>query len=412
AFEGLLIQVGIGGVHGSIAGKWTVGENCAAILHYDYKSWYPHLLMSVWEYGDTMREFYERRAELKAAGKQAQLGYKLAMNSVSGRLKFPYSSIYNPAVNNSMVLRGQLGLLWLAEVMSRFGQVVHINTDGIIVVCQSEPDAGELQRSQAEIEAVVGCELERDCFTTLIQLDMNNHAEVDAKGKLSSNGRFALNYNSSLPRYVVKRLLTPDAEITTLDYCLSQSAKKSLFTATHKGKEYPATQQFQYGDDLIPEKELRYVEVIGGKPIKRITTVQDGANTVKITTLSQSALLLNDRIPDAVPSINHDYYAKKYIDILIELESTASNAAPMNWKRLEHIPQKLKKDGTPYKQKKMECGVCGSDSVAINRHTGQFHCYKCASDILYRFADGLWYPAAQAKLYEDGEFEEAQSKQG
>src|SRR5712671_6015608 len=95
----------------------------------------------------------QRRLAAKAAG-QTDLanGLKIAINSIFGKTKSPYSWLCDPTVTVRTTLLGQLTLLWIIDALADAEgvEVISANTDGVTLkVRRDKVDSIKSQMNQA-----------------------------------------------------------------------------------------------------------------------------------------------------------------------------------------------------------------------------------------------------------------------
>lgn len=130
----------LGGLHSQNTPMVHVSDEQYTIRDLDVASYYPALII---EWGFVPSYIAEsflrvmtrirtlRLAAKKAKDKNKDLTFKLAMNSISGNYKNPYSPVYAPDANVAMCVNGQLLIAMLIEDMelARF-ECIASNTDG------------------------------------------------------------------------------------------------------------------------------------------------------------------------------------------------------------------------------------------------------------------------------------------
>lgn len=184
-------KIGLGGLHSQE--KNIVVDN---MRNADVTSFYPSMILhynfAPSAYGNNFlkryREIYEQRIAAKKNGdKTIDKAYKLALNSVFGKLGNKYSPLYDPAMLLNVTLTGQLLLLMLIERLEGAGaSVISANTDGIEYQCDGTIDEPVLKWWQA----TSGMNLECNTYDKLYARDVNNYIAVYGN-KLKCKGIFA-----------------------------------------------------------------------------------------------------------------------------------------------------------------------------------------------------------------------------
>jgi hypothetical protein len=203
----LAVSVGQGGLH-------TEDEACVYypdperdLVAVDVASFYPSMIATFGfmprSYGDAGQEIYKDLLQLrlrrKAAARQAQdpgerarheaasTGYKLVLNSVYGKFKSPYSTLFDPQRQIDVSFTGQLLLINLIEELQAVDcPVISANTDGLFL----RPRRGDDRWSTVirEWESRTGMALEVDPLRRLVVLAGNNYAYVTEGGKTVRKG--------------------------------------------------------------------------------------------------------------------------------------------------------------------------------------------------------------------------------
>lgn len=130
----------------------------------------------------------------KLGDKKARLPYKIADNAISGQLKDPKSSLYDPRDNNAVCVNGQLLLVDLLEKLEPYIELIQSNTDGILF---KMPAKYKFEQWHDLIDDVVweweertGMRMEFSIYTKVFQKDVNNYLLVGADGKNKTKGAY------------------------------------------------------------------------------------------------------------------------------------------------------------------------------------------------------------------------------
>lgn len=221
-------QFGFGGLHG--APEKPVHKE-GLILHVDVGSYYPSMLIA-WElvtrasaHPEKYKEIYDTRMALKRAGrKKEQTPYKKLLNALSGAMKDRMNPAYDPMMNNTMCINGQLMLLDLLEhleVIPGF-ELIQSNTDGLIIRIPDTDEAFEMvddvcweweQRCSTERCAIL---LELDQIREIYQKDVNNYLWVGLDGEMERKGAY------------VKELSTTDYDLPIVNKALVNYMTKKI----------------------------------------------------------------------------------------------------------------------------------------------------------------------------------------
>lgn len=190
---GTLYKIGLGGLHSQ---EKNFISPKGKIWNADVTSFYPSLILRYGfkpkQYGEAFlkqyRKIFEERIEAKKNGnKLINSAYKLALNSVFGKLGNKYSSLYDPSMLLAVTFTGQLLLLDLIYALEAKGhRVLSANTDGIEF--QSVDDS--FKELLKDWEENSGLMLEVSSYDRLYSRDVNNYIAVWGE-KLKCKGIYA-----------------------------------------------------------------------------------------------------------------------------------------------------------------------------------------------------------------------------
>lgn len=196
-------QFGWGGLHG--APDQPVHRK-GLILHVDVTSFYPSIMIEYDMLSRNVkdkvvyRQIYDKRVELKAAGKKAeQAPYKIILNSTYGICKDETSAAYDPLQANNVCVNGQLLLLDLLEHLEGYIELIQSNTDGLIIAMPEKFEATDAMVDEwfdtvddicYEWEQRTRMKLGFDIITEIWQKDVNNYIFRFEDGKLERKGGY------------------------------------------------------------------------------------------------------------------------------------------------------------------------------------------------------------------------------
>ena len=186
-----------GGLHGALPKYYGEGD----FLHIDVSQYYPSLIVghnyfsrAISEEGKKRYDMMRRESiRLKAFPELAKKrnGYKLCNNKVTGGMKDQFNPLYDPRMNNSMCVTGQLALLLLIEMLEPHCQLIQSNTDGLIVKLHSLDDYELIDDVCWEWEQLTGVSLAFDpIIKKIYQKDVNNYLFIDELGKVEAKGAY------------------------------------------------------------------------------------------------------------------------------------------------------------------------------------------------------------------------------
>lgn len=193
-----------GGIHG---GRKQYHYKCDAdhlMIHVDVASYYPRLMIfhdlltRNAKRPEKFRQIYERRIELKHAGKKKeQAPLKIVINGTYGICKDPQNKAYDPRNANLVCVNGQLMLLDLIEHLQEVDsfELIQSNTDGLIIKIHRK-DFELVDDICYEWESRCNMELEFDFIKEIWQGDVNNYVFKQFDGKIERKGAYVKELSS------------------------------------------------------------------------------------------------------------------------------------------------------------------------------------------------------------------------
>lgn len=193
-----------GGIHG---GRKQYHYKCDAdhlMIHVDVASYYPRLMIfhdlltRNAKRPEKFRQIYERRIELKHAGKKKeQAPLKIVINGTYGICKDPQNKAYDPRNANLVCVNGQLMLLDLIEHLQEVDsfELIQSNTDGLIIKIHRK-DFELVDDICYEWESRCNMELEFDFIKEIWQGDVNNYVFTQFDGKIERKGAYVKELSS------------------------------------------------------------------------------------------------------------------------------------------------------------------------------------------------------------------------
>ena len=187
-----------GGIHG---GRKQYHYKCTKdylMIHVDVASYYPRLMIfhdlltRNAKHPERFRQIYERRIELKYAGKKKeQAPLKIVINGTYGIMKDAMNKAYDPRNANLVCVNGQLMLLDLIEHLQAVNsfELIQSNTDGLIIKIHRR-DFEAVDDICYEWESRCNMELEFDYISEIFQKDVNNYCFVQFDGKVERKGAY------------------------------------------------------------------------------------------------------------------------------------------------------------------------------------------------------------------------------
>lgn len=244
---GLPHSFGWGGLHGAPAEPI---HRKGLMIHVDVTSYYPTLMI---EYDlltrncrrkEKFKEIYDKRVELKKAGKKKeQAPYKIILNGTFGICKDKMSKAYDPQMSNNVVINGQLLLLDLIEKLEGHCELIQSNTDGLIIQVEDTDEAfNAVDDICYEWEQRTRMSLGFDTLNEIWQGDVNNYIFRFDNGKLERKGAYVKELNdldNDLPvvNEAIVKYLTEGVEVEdTVNSCrnLKQFQKVVKINGSYK----------------------------------------------------------------------------------------------------------------------------------------------------------------------------------
>lgn len=203
----------------------------------------------------------DERVAAKHAGKKdiAEV-FKIAINSIYGKLGMEDSYLYDRMAVLRVTINGQLMLLMLAEELELNGvSVISANTDGIVVKLYKDKE-DIYTKIVSEWEAKTKMSLDGKDYDMYVTRDINNYFARDLSGKLSYKGDY--NPNKHMDN-MQKGYNAPIVSKAVIDYFLEgKPVMQSLKEATNI-LDFCKTLNIGKTYDLIETK------VINGEIIKQ-----------------------------------------------------------------------------------------------------------------------------------------------
>jgi DNA polymerase len=193
-----------GGVHGGLKKYHYKCDKDHLMIHVDVASYYPrlmifhNLLTRNAKHPERFRQIYERRIELKHAGKKKeQAPLKIVINGTYGVCKDPQNKAYDPRNANLVCINGQLMLLDLIEHLEAVEsfELIQSNTDGLIIKIHRK-DFDKVDDICYEWESRCNMELEFDYISEIWQKDVNGYIFTQFDGKIERKGGYVKELSS------------------------------------------------------------------------------------------------------------------------------------------------------------------------------------------------------------------------
>lgn len=130
----------------------------------------------------------DRIANKKAGNPKAKT-QKIVINATYGGTRSNWLNLYNPKVAIHVNVAGMVAVYNLARGLSKIGQIIQVNTDGVAVKLNNEPNTKErLFTIKKEWEKYFKLNLEVTHFKRFIQRDVNDYISVKDNDHLKLKG--------------------------------------------------------------------------------------------------------------------------------------------------------------------------------------------------------------------------------
>ena len=201
-FKNVLIDYGIGGIHGITRAGIYESDNDYVIMSADVASLYPNIGIKYKLYpehlGSIFCDIYSNILDKRIKAKNLKNNIlsdalKLAANSVYGKSNEVNSFLYDPQYTMSITINGQLLMSMLVEKLSCIpdSQIYMINTDGLEI---------KIPRIYKEMyfnickewEKITKFTLEYNEYNKISIADVNNYSCIDTNSKIKNKGRFEI----------------------------------------------------------------------------------------------------------------------------------------------------------------------------------------------------------------------------
>lgn len=280
-------------------------HGCGIFLIIDVTAYYPSLQEQfgfgyrVMNSPENFEFIHHSNIEFKRKGdKKARLPFKILDNAISGQMKQPSSSLFDPMGNNSICINGQLLLIDLIEHIEPYCRLIQNNTDGIIVKLNRYEDFEIIDDIVYEWEKRTGMKMDFDTFIgEIYQKDVNNYLIIDKEtGAMKSKGAYIkklgeLDYdlpivNKAMTEFMINKIPVEKTILECDELKEFQQVKKISSKYDH----------IRYGGQQLKEKCVRVFasksKSDGGLRKMHVTTKK----LVKIEGTPEHCFLFNDSV--------------------------------------------------------------------------------------------------------------------
>ena len=319
-------ELGLGGIHGALKRYHQSG---GGMLHIDVTSYYPSMMIK-WDLltrrtqkPELFREIYNKRIELKRAGKKReQQPYKIILNSTFGISNDRYSKAYDPCRNHEVCINGQLMLVMLLERLEGHCKLIQSNTDGIIV-SYAGFDRGKVIEICNQWEADTRMSLDYDEIEEIWQKDVNNYLMRYAGGSYEAKGAYVkfdsdLDRDLAIIRTAVRQGLiegSSDAVRATIERCTDLGQFQKIFKLGGSYKyaylgEQPIVNHRCFRLFAVTDGATLYKQKEAGGTKEKVANCPESACLV-YGDLSEPGLLDSTGKPFTLGRLDLDYYIER-----------------------------------------------------------------------------------------------------
>lgn len=197
------ISFGDGGIHTANNDELKFYRN---VYNFDVISYYPSFLEMLQDIANIdLKKYRQKKAERVLLKKMQdnisqgrQNAYKLALNSLTGKFneKREYNVFYNPSVYLSITNSCQILLVDLAERLSKYINLVQLNTDGIAFTVKENSNIEDIRKIIRTWENDFGFALEESFFAKFFERSVNEYLAVTDTGKIKVAGKTFANFKT------------------------------------------------------------------------------------------------------------------------------------------------------------------------------------------------------------------------
>ena len=196
--DGFRLDIGTGGIHGSVQGQ-VHSDSDTTLIDADVKSFYPNMAIANRVYPehlnesfcDSYEDFYKERGNY-AKGTGENLAIKLGLNATYGNSNNQFSPFYDPKYTMTITIGGQLSLCMLIEKLIDDCDInlLQVNTDGFTFKVKND-EIDNVRHIIRRWEKVTLLEMEECQYSSMFIRDVNSYIAVYSEtGKLKAKGAY------------------------------------------------------------------------------------------------------------------------------------------------------------------------------------------------------------------------------
>lgn len=337
--DGFRLDVGTGGIHGSVQGQ-VHSSDTETIVDIDVISYYPNMAIENRVYPEHLNEsfcdsyeaFYNERGNY-AKGTGENLAIKLGLNATYGNSNNQHSPFYDPKYTMSITIGGQLSLCMLVEKLidDCCVKMIQANTDGITFKCSN--DNLDLMRNiVSRWEKVTGLAMEENQYSSMYLRDVNSYIAVyKESGKLKSKGAYEykdLAWHKNMSALVVPMAVEYEVMGNGLakDFILSHNNEYDFMLRAKVPRSSKLVTVDSNGVETLQQNICRYYPSITDLKLVKLMPddkSDDGWKRLGIDT--DWNIKVCNNMDDFNWDINYDYYINEAEKLLLPLKETIYN---------------------------------------------------------------------------------------
>ena len=286
-----------GGSHGSVTREIVDGQ----LIMCDFGSLYPNIMVN---YDLVSRgvpnskkyeELLETRLKLKAEGNDRQESYKIALNGSYGQMKYN-GPLYDPRNGNNVCVHGQLISIDLVEKIEPFGDIININTDGVLIRVYSDADRLHVEEACKLVSDRLSIPIDFDYYTRWIIKDVNNYLAIEENGKVTAKGGYVkfqspLEYNYNIINHAIREHFVNGTSVEQTIMSCNDLIEFQIISNAGQKYEYA-----MYGDTPLMERVNRVFASTDSRDKGIFKLHKETGTKAKIEMTPEQCFIINDDI--------------------------------------------------------------------------------------------------------------------
>ncbi len=341
-FDNFRVDIGTGGLHGSLESCFLQSDDEFEIIDVDVASYYPSIVVRNRLYpehlGDEFADIYDEIRKLRFSYDKSQPQnkmLKLALNSAGyGDTNNKFSPFYDYKMTITITLNGQLMLCLLSEMLKlKIDSILLIqaNTDGLTLKVPKK-DKELFFSILKEWEDITGMVLEENFYEKIWIRDVNNYIALKKDGGVKKIGAYkdslewhqnhsSLVVQKAVEAYLIKNIPIEETILNhndpfdfMLNYKASRGIKLVLEENSTTKKEYENLQN-----------TIRYYISTNGKALKKTLPPLKNDNEERIIGINVGFLvnICNDSKDFSFKNLNYDWYIKEAYKLISPFKEKA-----------------------------------------------------------------------------------------